>query len=126
VILLAEDDAAVRLATTRILEKNGYTVLVAVNGSEALEIHEANSSKIDLLITDIIMPEMSGRDLVAQSHERDPQMAVLVMSGYTEHTSRNRELVDAGMAFIQKPFTPDQLLASVQHALNSAGVHAHS
>ena len=124
-ILLVEDDDAVRVTATRILERAGYTIYSAADGSEALAIHDRIGSRIDLVLTDMIMPEMSGRELVARIRERQPNIAVLVMSGYTEQTSMRQSLVDSGSAFIQKPFTPEGLSAKVREALNTAEI-AHS
>ncbi len=120
VILLVEDDAPVRITAARILERAGYTVLAASNGNEALEIFENQSARIDLLLTDMIMPEMSGRELVARIRAREPEVAALVMSGYTEQSSRNRDFLDDGSAFIQKPFTPEGLAAKVRSAINAS------
>lgn len=122
VILLVEDDTPVRLTATRILERAGYTVLPAADGQEALDIHHKHASRIDLLVTDMIMPEMSGRELAARVRERDPEIAVLIMSGYTEQTSRSQSFIGAGGLFIQKPFTPEGLRAKVRSAINATAV----
>jgi CheY-like chemotaxis protein len=119
VILLVEDDAPVRVATTRMLERAGYTVIPAINGREALGIHHERGSEINLIVTDMIMPEMNGRELVARVRKRDPNAAVLVMSGYTEQTSRSENFLDSGTLFIQKPFTPEGLTTKVRSAINT-------
>jgi PAS domain S-box-containing protein len=124
VILLVEDDPSVRLSTKRILERAGYTVLVAADGKEALAVHSAHGSRIDLLVSDMIMPEISGRELAARIHERDPNVAVLIMSGYTEQASRSRSLVESGSAFIHKPFTPEALMEKVRDTINASALHA--
>jgi DNA-binding NtrC family response regulator len=124
-ILLVEDDISVRITAKRILERAGYSVITASNGREALAIHERHDAKIDLLLTDMIMPEMNGRELVARIRERDPEVAVLVMSGYTEQTSISQSLVESGSVFIQKPFTPESLTAKVRSAISSAAM-AHA
>jgi CheY-like chemotaxis protein len=118
-ILLVEDDDAVRTTATRILERAGYTIYAAADGGEALAIHDRIGHGIDLLLTDMIMPEMSGGELTARIREREPNVAVLVMSGYTEQTSLRQRLVDSGSAFIQKPFTPESLTRKVREALNA-------
>ena len=118
-ILLVEDDDAVRTTATRILERAGYTIYAAADGSEALAIHDRIGHGIDLLLTDMIMPEMSGGELTTRIREREPNVAVLVMSGYTEQTSLRQRLVDSGSTFIQKPFTPEGLTAKVREALNA-------
>jgi CheY-like chemotaxis protein len=121
-ILLVEDDDAVRTTATRILERAGYTIYAAADGGEALAIHDKIGHSIDLLLTDMIMPEMSGGELTIRIREREPNVAVLVMSGYTEQTSLRQRLVDSGSAFIQKPFTPEELTAKVREALNATAI----
>ena len=124
VILLVEDDAHVRGTATRILESAGYRVLPSCNGKEALDIFRKQSAGIDLVVTDTIMHEMSGLELVARIRERKPDIAVLVMSGYTEQTSGSHTLIESGSAFIQKPFTPEGLTAKVRSAIDNASALA--
>jgi PAS domain S-box-containing protein len=120
VILLVEDDPSVRNTAMRILERAGYTVFPASDGREALDIYDQHRSGIDLVMTDMIMPEMSGRELVARVRQRDSNVAVLIMSGYTEQTSRSQSFLEPGSVFIQKPFTPESLTAKVRSALNAS------
>jgi PAS domain S-box-containing protein len=121
-ILLVEDDDAVRTTATRILERAGYSIHSAADGSEALAIHDRIGHRIDLLLTDMIMPGMSGGELATRIREREPNVAVLVMSGYTEQTPLRQSLVDSGSVFIQKPFTPEGLTAKVREALNATAI----
>jgi PAS domain S-box-containing protein len=118
-ILLVEDDAPVRLTTTRLLQRAGYTVLTATNGNEALEVHARERARIRLIITDMIMPEMSGPEFVRHVRERDPNVAVLMMSGYTDEKSRGPTILERGMDFIQKPFSADTLTGKVRAALDA-------
>ncbi len=118
VILLVEDDPSVRLTTRRLLERAGYAVLAASDGNEALAIHESHASGIDLLVSDMIMPGMSGRELVSLIRERNPDMAVLLMSGYTEQAARHPSLAEARCLFIDKPFTSQELTEKVRLAID--------
>jgi two-component system cell cycle sensor histidine kinase/response regulator CckA len=118
-ILLVEDDAGVRGATRRFLEAHGYTVLEATQGREALRLCEKHCGPIDLLITDVVMPEMSGRDVAERLKPSRPNMKVLFMSGYTDKAIVHRGELDPGTAFLQKPFTPDALSRKVREVLDS-------
>ena len=117
-ILLVEDDEGVRLMTTRILSSNGYTVMDAVSGPEALQIADGYQDSIHLLLTDVIMPKMNGRDLADRLTLQHPAMRILYMSGYTGNVLVNHEVVDAGLAFIQKPFAAQTLLHRVRDVLD--------
>ena len=114
-ILLAEDEAGVRKYTRQILERYGYVVLAVSNGPEALRTAREFPDKIDLLLTDIVMPQMSGIDLAAKFSELRPQAAVICMSGYSDRIWP--EAQTAGH-FIQKPFTPAQLLQRIRAILD--------
>jgi two-component system cell cycle sensor histidine kinase/response regulator CckA len=114
-ILLAEDEAVVRKYVRQILERQGYTVLEASNGREALEIAQLHRGPIHLLLTDIVMPEMGGVDLVAEFGVARRQVPVLCMSGYT-----NRVGLQRGLGYLQKPFTPTALLAQLRAILDAA------
>jgi CheY-like chemotaxis protein len=116
-ILLVEDEAAVRALAGEVLRRLGYEVLEAVHGPEALKIVETFPAPIHLLLTDIVMPHMNGRDLAEQLSTARPGIKVLFMSGYTEHTAVRREL-SAGAPFLQKPFTPDVLARRVRGLLD--------
>jgi two-component system, cell cycle sensor histidine kinase and response regulator CckA len=116
-ILLAEDADEVRALASEILEYSGYEVLSATTGAEALSLCETNKSPIHLLLTDVIMPEMSGPELAQQLQRLHPEMRVLYMSGYTQDAIVDHGVLREGTHFLQKPFTPDSLAAKVREAL---------
>jgi len=117
-ILLAEDDHLLRKLVTRQLTTAGYTVLAAPSGAEALEIARAHDAPFDLLITDVIMPEMNGRELSEQMTAHQPGLPVLFVSGYTANVISDQGVLDAGVEFLEKPFTREALLARVHEVLN--------
>ncbi len=116
-ILLVEDDAEVRNVATRILRRNGYRVLEAENGVQALRICEEEDEMVDLIVTDIVMPEMGGSELASRIRETRPDARILFTSGYTEDAVIRQSLVDPGEAFIEKPFTPASLAKKAREAL---------
>jgi PAS domain S-box-containing protein len=118
-VLLVEDEAGVRDLIAQILKGAGYRVLAAANGGEALLICERFNGQIHLLLTDIVMPGMSGRDLARRLKELRPDLRVLHMSGYTDGTVSEYSGAEAGAAFIQKPFTPHSLARKVREALDA-------
>jgi two-component system cell cycle sensor histidine kinase/response regulator CckA len=105
-VLLVEDEDAVRALAREVLRRHGYVVLEARHGVDALRIAERHSDDIHLLITDVVMPHMSGREAAERLTKQRPNMKVLFMSGYTDHALMHREL-KPGAALPQKPFTPD-------------------
>ncbi|MEP6733657.1 MAG: PAS domain S-box protein [bacterium] len=117
-ILLVEDMDAVREIAQRVLSRSGYTVLEARNGKEALEIARAFNAPIDLLLSDVVMPEMSGTQLKDALKRIRPDIVVLFMSGYAEDDATRRGMEQAQVGFVPKPFSPVQLLQHVRDALN--------
>jgi two-component system cell cycle sensor histidine kinase/response regulator CckA len=116
-ILLVEDQAEVRAVIWNTLARHGYKVMGAANGAEALSILENYDGEVHLLLTDVVMPGMSGRDLAEQLVTRRPELRVLYTSGYTDDTIVHHGVLEAGMAFIQKPFTPNVLLQKIRALL---------
>ncbi len=117
-ILVVEDEPAVRGLTLRCLESNGYTVLQASNGEEALEIAARHAGRLDLLLTDVIMPGASGPELARRLLERRPGLCVLYVSGYTDAAMASNGVLGPGAAFLQKPFTPAALARKVRDVLD--------
>jgi CheY-like chemotaxis protein len=117
-VLLAEDSDVVRRLLRELLISNGYTLLEARHGLEALEIARNFQGKIDLLVTDMVMPQMSGRELAVQLGPERPEMKILFMSGYTEDAIARHGVLDPGTAFLEKPFTPDSLAQKVRELLD--------
>jgi len=117
-ILLVEDERSVRALIARVLEKHGYRVLEAGSPSEALAVAEQPDGAIQLLLTDVVMPEMNGRELADELTARHPGVAVLFMSGYTDTAIAGEGVLEPGTPFIQKPFTTEALLKRVRHELD--------
>jgi len=117
-LLLVEDDKSVRDLAARIFRERGYKVTVAAEGTEALRAFAAAPDQIDLVVTDLIMPGMSGRELVQALHHIRPNLKALYVSGYTEDEIVRRGLHDPGVAFLQKPFTADVLVSRVRALLD--------
>ncbi|MBI1947530.1 MAG: response regulator [Deltaproteobacteria bacterium] len=121
-VLLVEDEAPLRRVAVRVLKKAGYDVLEAGNGLEALAKVETGV-KVDLLITDVVMPMMGGSELATKLRERDPDLAVLYVSGYTENAIVHHGVLDADIIFLQKPFQPDELLRRARQVLDGSGAN---
>ncbi len=116
-ILVVEDQPEVRMIAITALQRFGYTVLSAVNGEEALSIASGFLGKIDLLLTDVVMPGMNGRDLASRLRIERPDLRVLLMSGYTEDAIAERADLDAEVGYVQKPFSPETLAEKVRESL---------
>jgi PAS domain S-box-containing protein len=119
-ILLAEDDQGVLSLVSSILNGLGYTVLEASTGEEAITIAERETAPIDLLVSDIVMPGMSGYDLSRQLKELRPRMRVLLISGYTDRTVSGADEIDPNTPYLQKPFTSISLAAKIREVLAAA------
>ena len=113
-ILLAEDDHALRALYERVLTNTGYAVLSARSGSHALELAAEHRGRIDLVISDVVMPEMNGPDFIARLRQMRKDVDVLFVSGYTDDEVMKRGVLKGETQFLQKPFAPDQLLAKVR------------
>jgi PAS domain S-box-containing protein len=117
-ILLVEDAQRVRAVVREILEMSGYVVLEARHGAEALELSNQHPGVIHLLVTDVVMPQMSGRELAQRLATLRPELKVLYMSGYTDDAIVRHGVLAAGIAFLAKPFTPDALALKVREVLD--------
>lgn len=121
-ILLVEDEEGVRKVARTILERYGYTILETINGEEALRlIQNENENPIHLLLTDVVMPGMSGCQLADRLRSKRPEIKVLFMSGYTNNTIIQHEILEVGMPYTQKPFTPDALARKIREVLDGHG-----
>jgi len=116
-ILVVEDEKAVRDLTVRILQQLGYSILTASSGAEALEISRSHTGHIDLLLTDVVMPNMSGRQLADHLQTTRPSTKVLFLSGYTENTVVHHGVLDAGVDFLPKPFSRENLSKKLREVL---------
>jgi len=118
-ILLVEDEEAVRELASMILSAKGYSVVEARSSKEAEQIGAQRSGEIHLLLTDIIMPGTSGRELARRMMARHPRMRVLYMSGYTDNVLAQDGVLEQGVSFLQKPFTPADLAQKVREVLDA-------
>jgi len=116
-VLLVEDENSLRALAERILQRLGYSVLSAATPHEALELSAAHDGEIALLVTDVVMPQMNGRDLATVLQTERPGLRCLYMSGYTANVVVHRGVVDEGTHFIQKPFTVEELAVKVRDAI---------
>jgi CheY-like chemotaxis protein len=123
-VLLVDDDAQVSAAARRALERAGYTVLAASDGAQGLRIATEQQGRVDLLVTDMVMPGMGGRELARQVTSVRPEVRVLFTSGYTAEAMNQQAILEPGDAFLGKPFTPDALLRRVSDVLRSNGAQA--
>ncbi|MFN0156136.1 MAG: ATP-binding protein [Gaiella sp.] len=119
-VLVVEDEASVRLLVQTVLEKRGYTVFAASDGIEGLGIARAHGASLDLVVTDVVMPRMSGRELADRLRRELPDLPVVMMSGYTDGEFAPRTPLDPSIPFLQKAFSPAELARTVRETLDVA------
>jgi CheY-like chemotaxis protein len=117
-VLLVEDAEAMRRLAREVLESAGYKVLEASSGAEALRMVGSQQSGIDVLLTDLVMPDMTGRELAGWLRVAEPRLRVVYMSGYTDEAAVQRGELTPGSPFLQKPFSADHLLRALRQALD--------
>ncbi len=122
-VLLVEDQEEVRRLTSRLLEARGYRVLVAAHGHEALSMAESLGGPLHLLVTDVVMPQLSGREVALLLAPRHPAMKVLYLSGYADESIVRHGVLEPGVDFLQKPFTADALARKVRAVLDADSGH---
>jgi two-component system, cell cycle sensor histidine kinase and response regulator CckA len=120
-VLLVEDESGIRALVRKILRRQGYEVLEAESGEHALDLSRQYSGTIDLIITDLMLPKIGGRELVAELQKEGHKMKVLYVSGYTDDPGVYAEQLPAGTAYLQKPFTLGSLLDKVKEVLGTEG-----
>jgi len=125
-ILLVEDEESVRGLVSDFLKTTGHTVLEATEGEEAIRLVAAHSDQIDLLISDVVMPKMSGRELWNNLRKRMPTLKVLFISGYTDDSIVRHGVIDGDVAFLQKPFTMRALSSKIREVLDASEVSEYS
>ena len=118
-MLLVEDDPAIRSLLAQVLKGTGYTVFDAGDAAEALRIATHHRGTIHVAVTDVVLPQMSGPDLVANLQQSRPEMRVLFISGYTDDEIVRRGVTAAPTSFLQKPFTPEALVRAMRNVLDS-------
>jgi CheY-like chemotaxis protein len=121
-ILVVDDEETVRAAVRRILQKYGYEVLTATGGAEALAILEREGARVALLLTDMVMPAMSGRELVERAAVLHPELRIVVMSGHTEDAALRQGQLPTEHAFIPKPFTLSDLTTTIRRVIDRVDV----
>ncbi|WP_240670737.1 response regulator [Actinoplanes solisilvae] len=117
-VLVVEDEEALREVTERIFTRSGYQVITAANGVEAIAQATAHDGEIHLLVTDVVMPKMLGKEVARRVRAIRPDIAVLFMSGYAEPVLASQGRLDAGVTLVDKPFSSAELLAKAGQVLN--------
>lgn len=121
-ILVAEDEAPVRHVVQRVLEGAGYRVLLAEDGVEALEVFEAHQGKIDVVLLDAVMPRKGGTEVAAELYRLDPEVVIVLSSGYSDVLAKDPAVAISQAAFLAKPYEPDTLLRTIRRALDEAKI----
>ncbi len=121
IILLVEDEEAVRKLTLRMLQQLGYQVLTAPNGQKGIETAQGHSGNIDCLLTDVVMPNMSGKQLADAVLVVHPETSVIFISGYTENTVVHHGVLNPGVEFLPKPFSRETLANKLREVLGAKG-----
>jgi CheY-like chemotaxis protein len=117
-VLVVEDEEMVRRLARKVLTRHGYKVLEACNGEEALSLAAQHPGSIDLLLTDTVMPKLSGREVTSQLVRTHPHLKVIFISGYTDDAVVRHGILEASVPFLQKPFTPDTLARKLRDVLD--------
>jgi CheY-like chemotaxis protein len=119
-VLLVEDEDSVRKLTRTILQTHGYQVIEARNGREGLNLAQQHQDKLDMVLSDMVMPQMGGRQLAEQLRLNMPTIKIMLMSGYTDDTAlRDGLQAEEEVHFLQKPFSPRELLAKVREVMQA-------
>ena len=121
VVLIVEDEAAMREVTRRMLERSGYQVLAAANGREAVDMVTSRPGQVDVLLTDVVMPKMLGREVADRISAAVPRVRVVFMSGYTEGLLSAQGALEPGVNLIEKPFSKTALLTKLREVLAAPG-----
>jgi CheY-like chemotaxis protein len=124
-VLVVDDESGIRTLVQRVLMPLGYHVLTAADGLEALDFVAEHDGPIDLLITDVVMPGMGGRELVRRLSERRCCLPVLYLSGYPDSAHTDLTMSNRASSFLMKPFTPSALTRKVRDLLNQSAVRVH-
>jgi len=117
-VLVVEDETPVRSVARQVLERHGYTVLEAPSAEAALDVATRYSGTIHLLLTDVVMPGLNGRELASRLADLRPDARVIFMSGYTDEAVTRHGVLEPGAAYVQKPFTPDAIARRVREVLD--------
>jgi CheY-like chemotaxis protein len=117
-VLVVEDEPAVRRVAERVMRQAGYRVLSAADGREALSVFDRQQGAVDLLLTDVVMPSMGGRELVDRLRERRPDLKVIFTSGYADSALLHRGVLDSSTRFLNKPFTAEALMRKARRVLD--------
>jgi CheY-like chemotaxis protein len=120
-ILVVDDEEVVRLLVSRALHDAGYQVVEATHGAAALAILESGAQEIDLVVCDLVMPALNGRDLARWIGQHLPELPILFISGYPQPYLDEHDLYEPGIPLLRKPFLPSRLLESVEEALSIVG-----